>query len=222
MAGDWPGPEQPTGGRLFGTRRNRSPMNIQRPFSRASALIARTVVLALAIWDGSTLAAETADGSETRPSDGSTLVVLVRHAEKADEPADDPGLTGAGRRRAEQLAELLSQAAVTAVYATEYERTQATGRPLAERIGTEVRVRPIGDRRIEAHSRAMAREVLDEHAGESVLVVGHSNTVPILVEAFTGRRVAPIADDEYDRIFIATARTIESGRLIEAAYPVNR
>jgi broad specificity phosphatase PhoE len=197
-------------------------MNTQRPLGHASALIARTVVLALAVWAGSTLAAESADGSETRPAGGSTLVILVRHAEKADKPAGDPALTDAGRRRAERLADLLAEAGVNAVYATEYERTQATGRPLAERLGVGVRVRPIDDRSIDAHSRAMAREVLGAHGGESVLVVGHSNTVPALVEAFTGRRVAPIADDEYDRIFIATARVPGSGRVIEAAYPAER
>ncbi|MGK7295221.1 MAG: SixA phosphatase family protein [Candidatus Wenzhouxiangella sp. M2_3B_020] len=198
-------------------------MNNQRLFCRARAFLARSFVLfALTAGAGCTIASEKAGGAETAPADRSTLVILVRHAEKSAEPAGDPVLTDAGRRRAERLADLLAEAGVTAIYATEYERTQATGRPIAERLGLEVRVRPVGDLGIETHSRAMAREILAAHAGESVLIVGHSNTVPVLVDAFTGLRVAPIADDEYDRIFIATTRLPGSGRVIEAAYPAER
>ncbi len=37
--------------------------------------------------------------------------------------------------------------------------------------------------------------------GETLLIVGHSNTVPGIVEALSGEAVPPIADDEYGRLY---------------------
>ena len=48
---------------------------------------------------------------------------IVRHAEKAAAPKDDPPLTKAGRARAQELARVLGDVPLKAVYATEFERT---------------------------------------------------------------------------------------------------
>jgi hypothetical protein len=51
-----------------------------------------------------------------------------------------------------------------------------------------------------------------------VVVVGHSNTVPAIVEALSGRKVAPISDAEYDHLFIVTIPPDGSPRLIKARF----
>jgi len=51
-----------------------------------------------------------------------------------------------------------------------------------------------------------------------VLIVGHSNTVPDLVKAFCGVTVAPIADDQYDRLFVVLVARGASPQLIESRY----
>jgi broad specificity phosphatase PhoE len=128
-----------------------------------------------------------------------TVIVVVRHAEKAATPASDPGLTPAGERRALALADSLEATPLAAVYATPYRRTQLTAEPAARANGLTVTVRPADET-----AQSLARELRQRHAGRAVLVVGHSNTVPALVHALTGITVAPIGDAEYSRRFTIT------------------
>ena len=67
-----------------------------------------------------------------------SVVVLVRHADKANEPADDPPLTPAGKRRAQDLASALRNAGLTAIITTQFLRSRQTALPLA----TENQIRP--------------------------------------------------------------------------------
>ncbi|MEL6140909.1 MAG: phosphoglycerate mutase family protein [Bacteroidota bacterium] len=98
--------------------------------------------------------------------------ILVRHAEK--DYGDDPLLTAAGTARAERLKEMLTRVDLDAVYSTDTKRTMATARPAAE----------YHDLKIQEYSpfelTALATRLRTRHRGETVLVVGHSNTTPEL------------------------------------------
>ena len=110
-----------------------------------------------------------------------TLVILVRHAEKAAEPAADPSaharpaLRARGRSRA-----ALANTHVDAVITTELIRTRETARPLAEARGLTPEIVHSGAR--DAHAKAVA-DAVRAHAGQTVLVVGHSNTIPAIIAA---------------------------------------
>jgi len=56
------------------------------------------------------------------PASCAETVILVRHAEKAAAPADDPPLSAEGRQRAEALAAMLSASGASSIYVTEYLR----------------------------------------------------------------------------------------------------
>jgi broad specificity phosphatase PhoE len=133
---------------------------------------------------------------------GSTTVVVVRHAEKADDDPRDPTLTAAGRQRADALVGVLEDAAVSAIYSTQYRRNRSTVEPLAARLGLPVTVREIAASEADAYADALSREILARHAGGSVVVVGHSNTVPQIVRALSGQLVAEITEQEYDHFFL--------------------
>ncbi len=109
-----------------------------------------------------------------------TTIILVRHAEKAGEPTDrDPELNEAGRQRAAELARVLGDANITAIYSTPFIRTEKTAAPLAEKLGLDVTITPLTRTLVQD----LAATLKSQHAGETVLVVGHSNTVPQTITA---------------------------------------
>lgn len=133
-----------------------------------------------------------------------TVVMVLRHAEKAPAPADDPPLSAAGARRAELLADALADAPVAAIYSTQFRRTRDTVQPLATRLGVPVTVREASESNAAAYPAALAAEVLAAHRADTLLVVGHSNTVPAIVEAIGAPRPPPIDESEYGALFTVT------------------
>ncbi len=131
--------------------------------------------------------------TELKP--GSTIF-LVRHAEKTTKK-EDPSLTAEGQQRAEQLADLLTDAEITRIYSSDYVRTRDTAAPLAKQLGLEVEIYDAGN------LKAIASKLKTE--GERALVVGHSNTTPGLVELLGGQGGEPIVEaTEYDRLYIVS------------------
>ena len=129
---------------------------------------------------------------------GPTVIVLVRHAEKAIQPANDPPLTEAGVARAKALATALADANIQSIIATPTLRTQSTAKPLAEAHGLTVETVALGPK--EVHVRAVAAAAL-AHRGEGVLVVGHSNTIPAIITALGGPALADLCDTQYAMLF---------------------
>src|SRR5438876_10437133 len=62
------------------------------------------------------------------------VVVIVRHAEKAANGGNDPDLSSAGHARADELARILKDSGITAIFSTEFKRTQETATPTATLI----------------------------------------------------------------------------------------
>ena len=144
-----------------------------------------------------------------------TTIVLVRHAEKGGEPGDrDPELNDAGRRRAAALARVLGDANISTIYSTPFLRTRNTAAPLARRLGIEVTITSITPEFIED----MAATLRSEHSGETVVVVGHSNTVPQTINALGAGPMENLADDEYDWLFVVTLAANGSVSLMELRY----
>lgn len=127
---------------------------------------------------------------------GPAFIYLVRHAERAEDHPADPTLSPQGEVRADELARLLADAPLDRIFSTDFRRTRLTAAPVAEAHGLEVEVyEPRGE-----GLRAFI-ESLRSTPGH-VLVVGHSNTTPELVEALGGDSVSPIAEMEYDRLYL--------------------
>lgn len=145
-----------------------------------------------------------------------TTVVLLRHAEKQT-VGNDPELTEAGLARAASIASGYCQAGVRLVIATEYRRTQATAEPCAKQAGQPVQVLPL-NKDLNAYADALKQKILAEAAGGKVLVIGHSNTVPAIIQAWTGQAITPISDSEYDRWFELQIATDGQVRLQESRF----
>lgn len=124
--------------------------------------------------------------------------ILVRHAEKANDGTEDPPLTETGRARADRLARLLHSANVGAIYSTDYQRTRQTAMPLATKMKLDITS-------YEPMSLEALEKIRKETEGKTVLIVGHSNTIPVIANQLLGaERFEQLADNEYDKLFIIT------------------
>lgn len=143
-----------------------------------------------------------------------TTVIIVRHAEKGTTPANDPPLTEAGVARARALAAALAHAGVSAVITTQLTRTRETARPTAEASGVTMETVPTGAS-VAEHAKAVAAAVR-KHAGQTVLVVGHSNTVMRIVEALGGPKLPDLCDSEYSGLFTMVLDGPRAGLIVSA------
>ncbi|MDX5407835.1 MAG: histidine phosphatase family protein [Chromatiaceae bacterium] len=119
-------------------------------------------------------------------------VYLVRHAEKLA-GADDPGLTACGQARAKALATSLADVKLVAVFSTPYQRTQQTAEAVAKQHQLALTT-------YDPRQPELLLEQLTAHS-QPVLVVGHSNTVPQLVDLLSGIAMAPLTEQDYDLLY---------------------
>lgn len=150
-----------------------------------------------------------------------SMVILVRHAERAASPASDPVLTEAGMQRAADLAAALAGARVTSIITTHLQRTQLTARHVMEAIGqNHIVIRAGGPTK--AHVDSVAAAVRRRPPGEVVLVVGHSNTIPPIIAALGGPTMPELCENQYSSLFIlefpAAAGSADGPRFIKARY----
>jgi broad specificity phosphatase PhoE len=160
-----------------------------------------------------------------------TTILLVRHAEcAAGEPAagecPPPGLgeavrdsygptvTAEGKARAEALAHAASEANVSAVYVSEYCRSQWTAKPFLDRTAGAVAARQFAASDV----RGLLRDILTEHRGGTVLVSSHSDRIPQIVSALGARQPPQLADGDYDDLFVITVYRFGAPRVLRLKY----
>ena len=129
-----------------------------------------------------------------------TVVVVMRHAEKADETSADPPLSAAGAERAGRLAAMFGRPSAfgfDAIFVTQWHRTTATAEPLAKRLGARLI-------EVEADDVAgLEARILGDFRGKRVLVVAHSDSVPVIVHDLArGAAIPPIAAGEYGTTYV--------------------
>ena len=135
-------------------------------------------------------------------------VIIVRHAEKADASAD-PILSEAGQARAQALAAALTDAHPSVILTSPLRRTGQTAAPTADYHSTTPEAVSL-DGGAEAHAAAVAARVRALPEDATVLIVGHSNTVPAIARALGYAEAADMPECEYDRL--TTLHLLGEGR----------
>ena len=154
-----------------------------------------------------------------KPNSSLTTVIIVRHAEKSDTPIGDVSLNSDGQLRAESLIDVAEVAGVTLIYATQYARTRQTAEPLAVQLGLRVNLFEVDHSGPQRYAKDLAQKIMSDHIGETVLIVSHSNTIPLIIEELGAGMIASIPDDEYGDLFIISSRDWdERVSLIKAKY----
>ena len=152
-----------------------------------------------------------------------TVVMVFRHAEPVmpamgQKRDPDPSLNDAGNRRAQALIETVEEAGVTAIYSSQLKRTQETVAPLAAHLGLSVTTVEVSRDKLAAYPKLVADKILAEHRGGTVVVVNHSNTVPLIVEALGGAPVGEITENEFDHFFVVVVPASGPVRTIRTQY----
>lgn len=125
-----------------------------------------------------------------------TTLFLVRHADVL--AGTNPHLSAVGQARANELIRVLGGTGIAGIYASEFVRTKETAQPLATHLGLTVKVINA------AASTALVQDIRASHLGHSVLIVGHSDTLPEIISQCGGPQVPAIAPAEFDRLYVLT------------------
>ena len=135
--------------------------------------------------------------AETLPLEDELTFFLVRHAEK--NTGKDPDLVSEGAARAELLAEVLSTVNLDAIYSTDYNRTLQTAKPTATKQDLDTQIYD------GANLEEFSTDLLQNYATGKILVVGHSNTTPKLINhLIDSKEYQHLSEDQFDNLFVIT------------------
>lgn len=132
-------------------------------------------------------------------------VYVMRHL-NTPEGERDPDLTEAGTANAKAVVHWFHGKKLTAIYVSDYKRTRQTAGPLAAERGIEVKLYDPRD------TPGLIARVKAETG--PVLVVGHSNTVPDIVEQLGGTRPGPLSHPDFGDIW-----TVSGGKTAHDKLP---
>ena len=140
---------------------------------------------------------------QAQASRAQQAVILLRHAEQTLVGAmmdGDPPLNEFGWRRAEALGTALKEAGITAVVTSPYARSRQTAEPLARALGLEPAVLAKDD------LPALVATLKARHAGDTVLVVAHSDTIPPLLKLWGHEASVEVGKAEFNSLWLVVPR----------------
>jgi broad specificity phosphatase PhoE len=142
---------------------------------------------------------------------GVKTIIVVRHAEAdTSQPGKDPPLSADGQARALELARVLTDTPLDAVYLTHFQRNRQTAAPLPRHAGDHPTVVD--------EVPAILRALRGGPWGTTSLVIGHSNTIPDLIRGLTGRALPPDEPVIFDRMWIVTLARDGTASLLRLHY----
>ena len=157
---------------------------------RLLSMFLKLVMLSVLMPSAQTIAAEGEQDIESNQ----VALYLVRHAEK-EKTSPDPSLSAMGARRAQDLMRTLKDAGVDTIYSTKTTRTRSTAQPLADLLDKSIQS-------YDAKELSAFSKQLKSSTGQ-YLIVGHSNTTPLLVKLLGGDPHGEINEAwEYDRLYV--------------------
>jgi broad specificity phosphatase PhoE len=119
-------------------------------------------------------------------------IYVMRHL-NTPKGATDPDLTAAGLATAAALAQWLSRDPPSVIFVSNTKRAMQTAAPTAQRFGVTPLVYDPAD------TPGLIAAIGRQHG--TILVVGHSNTVPDIVAGLGGERPAPLVHEDFGGIW---------------------
>ena len=150
-----------------------------------------------------------------------TVVLVVRHAERDDSapactattgcplpttnPArPNPPLSAPGQARRDELAHVVENAGIQAIYASCFCRTQQTVETAANNLGLTPHLvsQHAPDGSVDVTD--LVKQINTNNVGQKVLVAGHSETVADIIKGLGGGTIDSIGGGEFDNLYVVT------------------
>lgn len=148
----------------------------------------------------------------TPPTSAQDAAYVIRHTEK-ELSGDDPAITEEGKARASAWAEMLAHVGLDVVFTSDAKRTQQTGAIIAEKLGLP----------LSSVNRADTAGLIDalsfDHEEDTVLVVGHTETIPGILENLGAFEDIDISQTDFANLFILLQPGVDESRLIRMRMP---
>ena len=144
--------------------------------------------------------------------DTATTFIMVRHAETTGS-GSNPNLSVDGQSRATRLSQMLAKVNLNAIYSSNFNRTMQTAQPAATAKGITVTTYdPFAP-------AALVDQALLSFPKGAVLVVGHSNTIPDMLNEMVGSNMfSDISENEYDNLFVVHVSTLGESTVTHLKY----
>lgn len=127
-----------------------------------------------------------------------TKIILLRHAEKEKDGSKDPKLSELGLQRAEKLSLMLSDFSIDKLFATNYIRTKETLSVISKKNNLAII-------NYDAKDANFAKNLVKNELGKTVIIVGHSNTIPKLANVLIKKDTyTDLLENEYGKLWILT------------------
>lgn len=135
-----------------------------------------------------------------------TILIFVRHAERAEDGTRNPPISEEGKERAISLYQAVSGYNISAIYSTPYKRTMMTAKPTADALGLEIQ--EYGLQGVDE----FLKKAIAENSGRTILIVGHSNTTPMLTNKVLGNeRFEQLDEHSYGDLFVVITTELGKG-----------
>jgi phosphohistidine phosphatase SixA len=150
-----------------------------------------------------------------------SVAFIVRHAEKAAAPADDPGLTPAGAARSKRLAEVFKYARIDKLISSDKLRTRETLAPLAAQQGLAIADRVGDEAEVEASATGVAKFLKGYRPGTVSVIAHHSTTIgPILEElGISAAEAGSVNTGLHDNLLVVLLPEGRKPQLLKLRYP---
>lgn len=146
------------------------------------------IIIVILIFTGCNFNNNSGDNKEV------TTLIFVRHAEKSE--GKNPELTDVGKNRALNIGKMFKDSGIVAVYSTDYKRTVQTATPLSKNLGLPVK-------KYNPSDKDFVKRVVQNHKGKTIFIVGHSNTVPRMINSINSKfNIKQLNEKEFSKVFI--------------------
>ena len=170
------------------------------------------VFLLSSLWFASPIA-DHSTPQEVTTASADKVVFLVRHGETCTEQGSNPNLSAFGQNRANELSRVLMDVDLEIIYSTPFNRTLGIAAPVAASHDMEVVQTPISSGFLES----LANDIKGSDAS-AILVAGHSNTTPALINLLIGSELEDLSENDFDRLFVVTLHEDGTGSVVSIRY----